>query len=90
MVILDIQMPEADGFTVARALRTSYQLATVPLIAHTSLAEREVIERGRAASIDAYCRKGRSLSKLLCLIEHLAPISNTEIGIETREAATRK
>ncbi|MDR5884229.1 response regulator [Caballeronia sp. LZ032] len=86
LVILDIQMSDADGFTVARALRTLYRLASVPFIAHTSLAEREVIDRGKAALIDAYCRKGKSVNSLLCLIGQLAPISAAEPTVESRGA----
>lgn len=73
IVVLDIQMPGCDGFQVARAFRTSPSLAVVPIIAHTSLAEREIIERGKAAGIDAYCRKGNSPRSLLRLIAHLTP-----------------
>ena len=72
-IVLDIQMPSCDGFQVARAFRTSPRLGLVPIIAHTSLAEREIIERGKAAGIDAYCRKGDSPRVLLRLIAHLAP-----------------
>jgi CheY-like chemotaxis protein len=47
----------------------------VPIIAYTSLTEREIIERGKAAGIDAYCRKGDSPHALLRLIAQLVPTS---------------
>jgi CheY-like chemotaxis protein len=75
IVVLDIQMPSCDGFQVAQAFRTSPRLALVPIIAYTSLTEREIIERGKAAGIDAYCRKGSSPHALLRLISQLAPTS---------------
>jgi CheY-like chemotaxis protein len=75
IVVLDIQMPSCDGFQVAQAFRTSPRLVLVPIIAYTSLSEREIIERGKAAGIDAYCRKGDSPRALLRLIAHLAPTS---------------
>jgi CheY-like chemotaxis protein len=73
VVVLDIQMPEFDGFRVAQALRTSPRLSLVPIIAHTSLAEREVVARGKACGMDAYCRKGDSPRVLLRLIRQVAP-----------------
>jgi PleD family two-component response regulator len=73
IVILDIQMPLCDGFAVAAAMRGSRRFAMVPIIAHSSLNEADVIERGKQAQIDAFCRKGSSLHCLLKLIEHMAP-----------------
>jgi DNA-binding response OmpR family regulator len=73
VVILDMQMPDSDGFAVASAMRGSGRFANVPIIAYTSLNETEVIERGREAQIDAFCRKGHSIRALLALIDHLAP-----------------
>jgi DNA-binding response OmpR family regulator len=73
VVVLDIEMGDCDGFSVAEAMRGSTRFATVPIIAHTSLAETDVIERGKAVEIDAYCRKGASLKGLLKMIKHLAP-----------------
>lgn len=73
VVVLDIEMADCDGFCVAEAMRGSNRFATVPIIAHTSLAETEIIERGKAVEIDAFYRKGASLPGLLRMIEHLAP-----------------
>ena len=61
------------AFAVASAMRGSGRFANVPIIAYTSLDEAEVIERGREAQIDAFCRKGDSIRSLLALIEHVAP-----------------
>ena len=46
VVLLDIQMPEMDGFETARALRQNEALDEVPLVAVTALAmpgDREMI-----------------------------------------------
>lgn len=46
VVLLDIQMPEMDGFETARALRENAALDDVPLVAVTALAmpgDREMI-----------------------------------------------
>jgi CheY-like chemotaxis protein len=73
VVNLDLEMLECDGFAVAEAMRGSGRFARVPIIAHTSLEEVDVIERGVAVQIDAFCRKGSSLSSLLRLIAHMTP-----------------
>lgn len=74
VVILDIEMPDCDGFSVAKAMRGSTRFATVPIIAHSSLAEAEVVERGIEVEIDAFYRKGEPLHGLFRMIEHLAPV----------------
>jgi PleD family two-component response regulator len=47
IVILDIEMPLCDGFTVAEAMRESSEFAVVPIIAYSSLDEADVVERGK-------------------------------------------
>ncbi|WP_160110380.1 response regulator [Caballeronia arvi] len=74
VVILDIEMPEWDGFSVAKSMRGSIRFARVPILAHTSLAEAEIMERGIEAEIDAYYRKGEPLHGLFRMIEYLAPV----------------
>jgi CheY-like chemotaxis protein len=74
VVILDMEMPACDGFAVASAMRDSSRFANTPIIAYTSLAEADVVERGKQAQIDAFCRKGISIQPLLDLIVHVAPV----------------
>lgn len=74
VVVLDIEMPRCDGYAVASAMRHSSRYAHTPIIAYTSLTEMEVLDRGRQARIDAFCRKGTSIRPLLALIKHVAPI----------------
>ena len=70
-------MPNCDGFTVAEAMRGSTRFAVVPIIAYTSLAEVEVIERGKSVEIDAFYRKGNTLPGLFQMIERVAPSAVT-------------
>ncbi|WP_371885125.1 PleD family two-component system response regulator [Caballeronia sp. S22] len=74
IVILDIEMPLCDGFAVAAAMRESTEFTVVPIIAYSSLDEAEVIERGKKAQIDAFCRKGNTLNCLFELIEYMTPL----------------
>ncbi|WP_371884338.1 response regulator [Caballeronia sp. S22] len=73
IVILDLEMPLCDGFTVAAAMRQSTGYSVVPIVAYSSLDEAEVIERGKEAQIDGFRRKGNALSCLFELIDYMAP-----------------
>lgn len=73
IVILDLEMPICDGFTVAAAMRRITEYSVVPIIAYSSLDEAEVIERGKEAQIDGFCRKGDALNCLFKLIDYMAP-----------------
>ncbi|BBQ02690.1 hypothetical protein BSFA1_78180 (plasmid) [Burkholderia sp. SFA1] len=73
VIVLDIEMSDCDGFTVAEALRGTTRFSKVPIVAHTSLAEDDVIDKGKAVEIDAFYRKGAPLHGLFRMIEHLAP-----------------
>jgi CheY-like chemotaxis protein len=57
LVVLDIQLPGMDGYTVARALRGNPTLPRVPIIAVTSYAMAGDRERIMAAGCDGYLEK---------------------------------
>ena len=57
LVILDIQLPELDGYEVARRLREAPRLARVPIVAVTSFAMAGDRERILAAGCTAYLEK---------------------------------
>jgi CheY-like chemotaxis protein len=73
VIVLDIEMSDCDGFTVAEAMRGTTRFSSVPIVAHTSLPEDEVIDKGKAVETDAFYRKGAPLHGLFRMIEHLAP-----------------
>jgi CheY-like chemotaxis protein len=56
-IILDIQLPEMDGYQVARALRTNPILNSTPIIAVTSYAMVGDKETALAAGASAYIEK---------------------------------
>lgn len=57
MVLLDIQLPEMDGYAVARELRSNQALAAVPIVAVTSYAMAGDRERILAAGCHGYIEK---------------------------------
>jgi CheY-like chemotaxis protein len=53
-VLLDIGLPDLDGFEVARRLRQMDGLGDVGLIALTGYGQPDDLKRGRAAGFDAH------------------------------------
>src|SRR3954471_20047936 len=57
LVLLDVMMPEIDGFEVCRQLRDDPMLAEVPIIMMTTLDDRESRLRGLEAGADDFVIK---------------------------------
>jgi len=57
IILLDIQLPLADGYTVARELRKGPSLAAVPIIAVTSYAMTGDRDKAIAAGCTDYIEK---------------------------------
>ena len=72
LVLMDVQMPEMDGLTATRLLRSDPRTAFLPIITVTALATAEDRLRCLEAGADAYLSKPVSLRELTRLIaEHL-------------------
>jgi two-component system chemotaxis sensor kinase CheA len=54
LIVTDIEMPNMDGFELARNIRQDKRFSLTPIIALTSLAGDEDVARGKAAGIDDY------------------------------------
>jgi CheY-like chemotaxis protein len=57
IILLDIQLPEMDGYEIARILRSSPETDTIPIIAVTSYAMAGDKERILAAGATDYIEK---------------------------------
>ncbi len=78
LVILDMQMPEMDGLTLARMIRANPNYAGTRMIMLTSLGSRTVTNAWRASGIDGFLMKPVKQSRLLeciCAVmaSHQAP-----------------
>lgn len=74
LILLDIQLPEMDGYAVASALKADPRLAAVPIVAVTSYAMAGDRERILAAGCNGYIEKPINPETFLAQIEQfLAP-----------------
>lgn len=64
LVLLDVMIPDIDGFEVCRRLRASPTLAEVPIVLVTALDDRESRLQGIAAGADDFITKPFDLAEL--------------------------
>jgi CheY-like chemotaxis protein len=57
VILLDIGLPDLDGYEVARRLRANQSLAGVPLVALTGYGQEDDRRRAREAGIDLHLTK---------------------------------
>ena len=74
VVVLDISMPEHDGFATARVLRRISPTRNAGIIAFTALGEDYVRSKGLHAGFDGYCQKGNAPGVLVDLISRLVQV----------------
>jgi two-component system CheB/CheR fusion protein len=73
VVVIDLGLPDIDGFDLARLLRTVGELPDALLIALTGRAEREVRARAIEAGIDHYLVKPAGAEDIEALIASTVP-----------------
>lgn len=73
IAILDLGLPEIDGFDLARRVRRDPRFATTPLIALTAYADPADRARARAAGFDHHIAKPADLDQLCMLLATLRP-----------------
>jgi CheY-like chemotaxis protein len=71
VVVLDISMPEHDGFATARVLRRIAPTRNAGIIAFTALGEDYVRAQGMRSGFDGYCQKGNTPRDLVRLISRI-------------------
>jgi two-component system cell cycle response regulator DivK len=70
LILMDINIPDVDGYTLTSKLKTVPGLKTVPIIAITANAMRGDRERTLRAGCDGYIEKPIDIDNFLNQIEH--------------------
>jgi CheY-like chemotaxis protein len=73
LILLDIQLPLMDGYTVARELRSEPALRNIPIIAVTSYAMVGDREKSLAAGCNGYLEKPINPDTFVTEIERFLP-----------------
>jgi two-component system response regulator RpaA len=76
LVILDVMMPEVDGFTVAQRLRKLKETQETPILMLTALGEVNDKVKGFDAGVDDYLVKPFEIPELLVRVRALLRRSN--------------
>ncbi len=82
VVISDSQMPDVDGFALARWIKQDRQLRSIPVVLLTSAGQAGDAERCRRIGVDAYLTKPVKHSDLLDTLVTL-------VGVSTRRRLPR-
>jgi CheY-like chemotaxis protein len=73
LILLDIQLPEMDGYAVARGLRANAATRNIPIVAVTSYAMAGDREKTLAAGCNGYLEKPINPDTFVAEIERFLP-----------------
>jgi hypothetical protein len=80
LILLDINLPEMDGFEVLRRLRNNAATRDIPIIGISANAMPKDIERAMAAGFNGYLTKPLEISQFLALVDEtlddLSPVES--------------
>ena len=71
LILLDVMMPEMDGFKACRHIKSSPETESIPVIMLTAKGEEMDIEKGRECGADDYFIKPFSPLELLKKIDKI-------------------
>jgi DNA-binding response OmpR family regulator len=71
LVLLDVMLPEMDGFEVCRRIKEEAETAGIPVVMLTAKKSNQDIERGREVGADAYITKPFKSTRVIEVIQGL-------------------
>jgi DNA-binding response OmpR family regulator len=77
MLITDVVMPEMDGYTLCKEMKSSPALKDVPVVLLTSLSRPQDIVRGLECGADSFVRKPYDAAYLVSRVEYI--LTNVEL-----------
>jgi CheY-like chemotaxis protein len=70
LIVLDLRLPDADGFYVCQELADASQTCAIPVIILSGMERPDIIRRSRAAGCQYFVRKPYDPNALLILMRH--------------------
>ncbi len=89
LVLLDVMMPEIDGFEVCRCMRANPRLAQIPVVMVTALDERSDRLAGLAAGADDFLTKPWDEAVLLARVRSLLRLKGLVDDLISRQETSR-
>ncbi|MBX7220810.1 MAG: PAS domain S-box protein [Blastocatellia bacterium] len=88
LAILDLMMPDMDGFELARRIKEDPEISDVRLVMMTSFSQRGHLERARSSGVAAYLTKPVRQSQLYdCLATVLVHPIDHKAGLDEERTA---
>ena len=78
LILLDINMPNINGYEVMEIFKADASLKNIPVIAVTANAMSRDIERGKAAGFSDYITKPIDVTKFLNIMDNYLPIKKPD------------
>jgi CheY-like chemotaxis protein len=72
LILMDLMMPEVDGFRATQSIRKIKRYQKTPIIAFTALNDRQTIERCLQIGINEVVNKWVKKDELFSIIDHWA------------------
>ena len=85
MILLDVSMPEMDGFEVARRLRERESTRLIPIVMVTALGDLEHRLRGLESGADDYLAKPITQTELLVRVQSSLRLSYLRRQVDERQ-----
>lgn len=79
VVILDVMMPEMDGITACKIIRSNPATQTLPIIMLSGKAHYEAVEEGLQAGANLYMGKPMQMPELMKSIHELLPLETAVV-----------
>ena len=89
IVLMDVQMPQMDGYQATRRLRALPSCATLPVVALTAGAFKAQQDAAREAGMDAFVAKPFNVDELIATIQRLCGRVPTTPAAPSRPRAAR-
>jgi DNA-binding response OmpR family regulator len=77
-VILDLMLPDIDGYEISRQLRADKETATLPIIMLSARVHRDDVKRGYAAGATRYLKKPVDLDMLVAEVRRVVDLARHE------------
>ena len=71
LILMDVMMPQMDGYTACRAIRAQFETQTIPVIMVTTRGEPVNVETGYSSGCNDYVTKPVNTVELLAKVRSL-------------------